>query len=732
MARGPTESLHHDAETLRAELARARERIHEQQTLLAEAHRQVLATSRFTGALGQLSRSTTLERGGLIAALVELITAAAECLEVARVGVWLADEPFERLECVALSHQGVVSRRPGTVIDRSLYPTYFEHIAEARVLAADDVAAHPATRELLAGYLGPLGITSMLDAPVRVFGRVVGIVCHEHLGPPRHWSDAEQAFAAHLGDFVALAVEAVRRDDARRAELEAEARYRQLVEGLPATIYRIEPERGITYVSPQIARLTGREPARWHGVDGLRAWLDLVHPDDRDRVRERLRGSVLAHDRGTEYRILPDGQELWVHDVSHVLRGNDGSVLAVEGVLGDVTERARADAKVHEWERRFQGLFRRGDLTMATFDVEGRVTFASDAFLTLVERSEADATGRGLADLVPTVDVKAMDAALRRVASGEVASAQCDVAFPAPISDVRAFVMGEGDRTVRFTLTPLYEGSAPPTEGPQRLPRAIGVIAVGLDVTPLIERANGQHDRDKEASLSRLAAGVAHDLNNVLGALRLTASILASSEDREVRREALQNLSDCGQQAAELTQRLMDIARSRPSSAEDLEVDRHLEVIEPLLRAMLAGTSIGLELVLDAPGAWARIGDTELRQILLNLVSNARDAAPPSSRITIRSAILVIPDPTVLGHTLGGGRFVVVEVEDQGPGIDGSMRRRIFEPYFTTKGTKGTGLGLSSSRALARRAGGDLRAEGGSEGGARLVLLLPLQPAPTE
>jgi len=596
------------------------------------------------------------------------------------------------------------------------------------VLAADDVARAPATQELLAGYLTPLGITSMLDAPVRVFGKMTGIVCHEHLGPPRVWSDAEQAFAAHLGDFVALAVEAVRREDARRAELEAESRYRHLVENLPATLYRLEPGRGIAFVSRGIVELTGRPPSEWQGVDGLRAWLDRVHPDDRDVVRERLRGNVPQQDPGIEYRISgPERAERWVHDVSHALRGGGGEVIAIEGILSDVTERANANAKIHEWERRFQSLFRHGDLAMVTLDPQRCVTFASEGFSTLMRKTELQMLSRPIADLFGNDgDADALETSLDQVLRRGASEVTSDLAVPSD-AEVRALgaeadVLGARGRALRFHWTPLHEGSA--SAHSTREPRVIGVIGVGIDVTPLVELAARTFDRDKEASLSRLAAGVAHDLNNVLAAVRLTASVLSSTDDLLIRGEALTNLAECSREASELTHRLMDVARARPTQPTLLDVDAELDRILPLLRALLGGSTVTLTAQLDTPGAWVRIGETELRQILLNLTANARDVAPPNTTITVRSALVTLPFPKVAGYDLPAGAFVAIEVEDHGPGFDPALRHQLFEPYFTTKAPGGTGLGLASSRGLARQAGGELRAES-MPNGARMILLLP-------
>jgi len=96
-----------------------------------------------------------------------------------------------------------------------LGPRYVAALEQAMFIAADDAKNDPRTSELTKDYLSKLGITSMLDAPVRRDGRIVGVICHEHFGPPRHWSILDQCAAAGVADIVARALE-VR--DRRRAQ----------------------------------------------------------------------------------------------------------------------------------------------------------------------------------------------------------------------------------------------------------------------------------------------------------------------------------------------------------------------------------------------------------------------------------------------------------------------------------------------------------------------------------
>ncbi len=123
----------------------------------------------------------------------------------------------------------------GTEILRSDYPKYFAALEENRAIVADDARTHPATSELAAPYLTPLGITSMLDATIRLEGRVIGVVCNEHVGPARVWNPEEISFASSLADLAAFIVE---QRDLQRAEAvlrETEQRYafHDALTGLP-------------------------------------------------------------------------------------------------------------------------------------------------------------------------------------------------------------------------------------------------------------------------------------------------------------------------------------------------------------------------------------------------------------------------------------------------------------------------------------------------------------------
>ena len=127
----------------------------------------------------------------------------ARALNVDRVGVWILADENRALRCrylLQLSSQQIFQ---GAVLRAQDFPNYFLALEQQRTIAADDALGAMTTGELRESYLEPLGITSLLDAPIYVGGKVAGVVCHEHIGAPRTWSEAESDFAAAVADTIA-------------------------------------------------------------------------------------------------------------------------------------------------------------------------------------------------------------------------------------------------------------------------------------------------------------------------------------------------------------------------------------------------------------------------------------------------------------------------------------------------------------------------------------------------
>ncbi len=158
-------------------------------------------------ALAELSRSEVWRSLDLSRVLGAITKVGAECLRVERVGIWLYNDERSAIILADLFEQTSGDHTAGTELPRSSNPPYFEALASDRALNVGDARTDPRTRLFGPDYLIPLGITSMMDAPVRRAGKAVGVVCCEHVGPPRVWTEQDASFAGSLADYAGLALE---------------------------------------------------------------------------------------------------------------------------------------------------------------------------------------------------------------------------------------------------------------------------------------------------------------------------------------------------------------------------------------------------------------------------------------------------------------------------------------------------------------------------------------------
>jgi class 3 adenylate cyclase len=178
-------------------------------------------------AISALARSDVLKSGELNLSLMEITEVAAKTLNVGRSSIWLYNKEKSKIVCQDLYRieEGHGLHEQSLELHASDYPAYFAAISEARTIAAHDAHSHDATKEFSVGYLAPLGIQSMLDAPIFVSGQMVGVVCQEHIGRPRHWELDEENFVGSIADMVAMALESSNR---RLAQEQLEIRIGQI------------------------------------------------------------------------------------------------------------------------------------------------------------------------------------------------------------------------------------------------------------------------------------------------------------------------------------------------------------------------------------------------------------------------------------------------------------------------------------------------------------------------
>lgn len=218
-----------------------------------------------TDAIAELARIWRRYEGDPDGAIHAITETAARALRTARASVWLLAEDASEMTCVDLYEAAEQRHSSGIVLHATDYPRYFAALLEEETIAAGDAHTDPRTSEFSTAYLGPLGIGAMLDAPLRTGLRLVGVLCHEHIGPAREWGLGERKDAAFLASLASLTLELKNR--ARREALLA-ATLESTGEGILAS----DDERVLAY-NQRFLDMWRLDSKAMRSFEGVRAYI---------------------------------------------------------------------------------------------------------------------------------------------------------------------------------------------------------------------------------------------------------------------------------------------------------------------------------------------------------------------------------------------------------------------------------------------------------------------------
>ncbi len=256
----------------------------------------------------------------------------------------------------------------------------------------------------------------------------------------------------------------------------------------------------------------------------------------------------------------------------------------------------------------------------------------------------------------------------------------------------------------------------------------VGITAVGRDVTEVKRLEERVAHTQKMRAMGELAGGITHDFNNLLQVIlgNVEYLLLTGKVDEETKK-SMESVRDVGLRAMSLTKKLATLSRQDLSKPELLDINVFLGELKGLLGHTLPSS---VDLTVETPEKPLFVfGDhSQLEQVLLNLCFNARDAIDSKGRIAIEAQRRTIgdsgagPDPE-----LKAGEYVAITVTDDGHGIEAEDLRRIFDPFYTTKGTgAGTGLGLTNSYSIVEQHDGTITVESSPGDGSTFTVWLPL------
>jgi two-component system cell cycle sensor histidine kinase/response regulator CckA len=259
-----------------------------------------------------------------------------------------------------------------------------------------------------------------------------------------------------------------------------------------------------------------------------------------------------------------------------------------------------------------------------------------------------------------------------------------------------------------------------------------GQASVALELTRALrarERSEESlRNADKMDAVARLARSIAHDLNNMLSAIRLaTGGMLLAPKAKEILGDDIQTIQSALKRANELTRQLGTFSGGEFGKPQKVRLAPRIERLVPVMSGLL-GENIVVETSIPKKVPPVFVDPNQLDQIVMNLVLNARDAMPNGGRIDISlSAVTFGEDSTWEAPQMPPGSYVRFVLSDTGCGMDEEVRRKVFEPYFTTKrGSGGTGLGLASVYWIVSQAGGHIEVASEVGRGASFTIYFPV------
>lgn len=262
----------------------------------------------------------------------------------------------------------------------------------------------------------------------------------------------------------------------------------------------------------------------------------------------------------------------------------------------------------------------------------------------------------------------------------------------------------------------------------------VNVIEIGRDVTEMKKLEQQLIHAQKMEAVGKLAGGIAHDFNNIVTALIGYGNLLLMKlpQDDPMRHYVEQMLL-ASERGAELTQGLLAFSRKKTFNLQPVNMNRTIEEFRSFL-ARIIGDDIEVATELEAGDLIVKADGSQLEQVLMNLVTNARDAMPEGGKLTIRTSRAVLDESFVAEHGFGEiGDYVCIDVADTGVGLDEEMQKKIFEPFFTTKEAgKGTGLGLSIVYGIIKEHRGYITVDSRPGQGARFRVYLPVMEEQAE
>jgi PAS domain S-box-containing protein len=478
-----------------------------------------------------------------------------------------------------------------------------------------------------------------------------------------------------------------------------------LLESLPDAIVAVDQRGMIVEVNSQAQALFGygREELIGQSVEKLvpESYRQLHHQHREDFVRSaktRRMGANLDL-----YARRRDGSEFPVEiSLSPVATDTGTFVLSAIRDISDrkriAEELRRANEEIHkrtteqlgEYRSRLASIIDSSEDAILSKSLDGTITSWNKGAERIYGYTPEEVVGKNILMLAPDDRAQEISEILRKIGRGEEVGHH---------ESVR--VTKDGRRLdVSISVSPL----------PGAAGEIVGASVIARDITAQKRAETQLRQAQKMEAIGRLAGGVAHDFNNILGIINACTEFLRDRMDPAAEPSIyVENIRKAIDRGTSLTRQMLAFSRTTAVQPRILDLNERLREISKLLKPLL-GDDIEILMVPKSSSAVIEADPGQLDQVVVNLAVNARDAMPRGGKFILETNAVKFDQNFAEQHqAMVAGKYVVLAISDTGTGMDRATMARIFEPFFTTKEVgKGTGLGLATVYGIVKQSGGHI------------------------
>ncbi|MDY7032778.1 MAG: PAS domain S-box protein [Thermodesulfobacteriota bacterium] len=430
-----------------------------------------------------------------------------------------------------------------------------------------------------------------------------------------------------------------------------------------------------------------------------------MNPEDRKIFQDLVEEKGFVKDFEVEFK-RKDGRKVTILMTGNIIRDGDERIIGYEGINTDITERKNIEYELIKTNNFLRNLIESSVDGIITADIKGNILIFNEGAEKLLGYKAEDVIGKlHITKIYPPGVAREIMRKLRSTEFGGTGK----------LETIQSFLVGEDGEHIPINISAaiVYE------EG-----KEVASIGIFTDLREKLRMERNLQDAqiqllqsEKMSSLGKLAAGVAHEINNPLGGILIYSNLLMEEmEEGDPKREDLGRISEEATRCKEIVKSLLEFARQTGPKMEPIDINRAIDEGLFFLENQATFHNIHIKKHLDHAIPLIQGNSSQLKQVFMNMMVNAAEAMEGRGTLTVKTALL------------SKNGSVMIEFSDNGKGIPPEHVSKIFDPFFTTKEVgKGTGLGLSLSYGVIEQHKGKIDVKSKVGKGTSFTIELPVQ-----